>query len=67
MIKKRTGKRLMSLLTASVICSVIVPSIPKQADAINIGIIDSANTGIIAAASSQAENLVNVALGEEGR
>lgn len=54
MIKKRTGKRLMSLLTASVICSVIVPSIPKQADAINIGIIDSANTGIIAAASGLA-------------
>lgn len=54
MIKKRTGKRLMSLLTASVICSVIVPSIPKQADAINIGIIDSANTDIIATASGLA-------------
>lgn len=36
MIKKKTGKRLMSLLTAFVICSVAVPYIPKSLNTVAI-------------------------------
>lgn len=66
MIKKKTGKRLMSLLTTFAICSVAFPAVTKQADVIAVGSVDDTNIGITIVSSSQVDALVNVALAEEG-
>lgn len=66
MTKRKTVLRLVSMITAFVLCIVGVPYVPKQADVIAAGVVDGANVGITIASSAQAEALINVALAEEG-